>query len=576
MVSVVPRQEGRVDTRGLPEGYDPHNFYEYRYQHAFEKADSVERFLYQFIPLSLVKSLAISLDPTYKFKVSPAPITPQNRTKRRYRQSVLQTRSVYAQRFVDYDLPYVNFGNVGGCYSPFQGYYHSEDPPFHGSWPRQEPLPDTLVDTTSRTRLIGSTQGELSLFKGTLFSGPRQLNTKRTVITHNVPSVPPSPTDACIVAGGTYNYNANFVDRITVHMDGQSALLSPATHSSLITTETDYNLDLSQAHAIDLLKGWSPFTRDYNLFRNIVELRDLPRSILSLRETLGNLRKLYVSLSHSPSIRKIIFDLTKTGKDIPNEYLSYHFGWKQTYQDLRDLLFLPGKLAKKYNFLIRRAGKPTTFRSKRSFVSGESGVSGFDYSTFDLDIFDTSKGDGIFSRKERQSEVRLIVNATFDFPPVETVLFRDQNFFDRIGFEPRPTDLYNLVPWTWLIDWFSGLGSYVELIDNNARDPSLINWGMITCVSTGKLITELQSRTRSSRQLIIDGVTVSDVEYYDVNKHSSIFEYTCETRRDIATFLDVSRTSVPTSLSDYKRSILGALLAQRADFSRKSAFTPRS
>lgn len=575
MVTISNPKASRVDTRGLPEGYDPHKFYEYRYQNAVSKADGLQKFLYKLIPLALVESFAISLDPTYKFKVSPGTITPGNRTKYRYLTSVYQVRSVYAQRFVTNRLPLVNYGNVGGCRSPYLVDVSSSDPPFNGSWPRQPTLANTLVDTTKKTRLMGSSQGELTLFKGELSSGPRQLDTHRYVNTTNVYD-DSGPSDPCIAAGGTYRYTSYFDDHITVQMRGQSATLSVATHSQLKDSEIDYNLNLMQDQAVGMLKGWSPLRRDYTIFRNLVELRDLPRSILSLRETLYDLRHVYQSLSKSPNLRGIVFDLTKTVKDIPSEYLSYHFGWKATYKDLTDLLALPEKLVKRYNFLIRRAGKPTTFRSKRTFVSGESGVSGFDYDIFDLDLIDPSRGEGVFSRKERESEVRLVINATFDFPPVEPVSFRDQRFYDRIGLIPHPVDFYNLIPWTWLVDWFTGFGNYIELIDETNRDPSLINWGMLSCVSKGRLVTELKSRTRSTRETNIDGVSSVTEELFSRNSHTSVFDFTCHTRRDIATFLDVSRTSEPTSLSTYQKSIIGALLAQRIDFSRAAKFVPRT
>lgn len=565
MVAIIPNQKPRVDTRGLPEGYDPHKFYEYRYQHAIEMATDAERFLYQLIPLSLVKSLALALDPTYQFKVSPTPITPENRVRYRAVQSVFQTRYADHTRDVLTVQPLVNYNNVGGCRSPFLVSLPASDPPFHQILGSQSPLPDYCSDTTSRTRLMGSTQGTLSLFKGFVNSPSRKLNVTDTRRVQDIPD-PPPPNDACVLVGGTYN-NKQLIDDVKLcSVSGQSATLSVGTHSNLRTHEIDYNLDLMQAQAVGLLKGWSPFQRDYNLFRNAVELRDLPSSILSLKETVRNFTKLYNSLSHSTDLRHIIFDVKKSAKDIPNEYLSYHFGWKATWKDLQDWLNLPAKLEKKYNFLIRRAGKPTTFRSKRSFVSGESGVSGFDYDQFNLEFQDPNKGDGISSRIERTSEVRLVINATFDFPTVEPVSFRGYNFYDRIGLIPRPTDIYNLVPWTWLVDWFSGLGNYVELIDNTLRDPSLINWGMISCVSTGRLVTEFQSRSQSNHQSYYNGSLVSNNDSVTVNRHTSTYEFTCETRRDLATFLDVSRTSVPTSLSSYQTSILGALLAQRTKF----------
>lgn len=567
MVAIVSNREPRFDTRGLPEGYDPHMFYEYSYQKRVKEATGIEKFLYAYIPFSIIKSFAIAIDPLYAFKVAPHPITPENRTKVRALLSVFQERKVTNSRTYTTIQPLVNYQNVGGCRSPFLVTYVTSDPSYDQFYSRQEPLPDTLVDTTSKTRLIGSKQGTLSLFKGQLFSPGRQLKTTdRRFVTDT--SAPPPPGDACIIAGGTYDNTQRLEDEHKLVLSGPAATLSAYHQSQLRISETAYNVGLCEANVIGLLKGWSPFNRDYTLFRNIVELRDIPGSILSLRDTVRDLRQLYVSLSHSPSLRRIIFDIKAVAKDVPNEYLSYHFGWKQTFNDLRDLLAAPNKITKKINFLIKRNGKPTTFRSKRSFVSGESDVSGFDYDQFGLEFQTSSLGDGIKSRIERESELRLVINAGFDFPPVDAVSFRDRSFYDRIGLYPRPTDIYNLVPWTWLVDWYTGLGNYVELIDNMNRDPSIINWGMLSCISHGKLITEFQSRSRSNSQTYHNGSLVANEDSFQVNKHTSIYEFTCETRRDVATFLSVNRTSEPTSLTGYQSSIIGALLSQRADFSR--------
>jgi hypothetical protein len=266
-------------------------------------------------------------------------------------------------------------------------------------------------------------------------------------------------------------------------------------------------------------------------------------------------------------VRKILFDVRKSAKDIPNEYLSYHFGWKQTWKDINDLLAFPAKLEKKINFLIKRSGQPTTFRTKRQFVSGESGVSGYEYELLRDELF--LSGDGSSSRIERDSELRLVINATFDFPPLMGTRFRNDLWKERIGLVPRPTDIYNLVPWTWLIDYFSGVGNYVEMIDTINHDPGLINWGMLTAVSKGKLTTDYTSHSYRSIRAYQDNVETTNSDIFTVNRHTSVYEFECQTRRDVSQVLDVNATSDVNSLSAYQKSIIGALLAQRTDFTRK-------
>jgi hypothetical protein len=171
---------------------------------------------------------------------------------------------------------------------------------------------------------------------------------------------------------------------------------------------------------------------------------------------------------------------------------------------------------------------------------------------------------------ERNTELRLVINANFDFPPLNIVSFRSGQFLDRAGLVPRPTDIYNLVPWTWLVDWFTGLGSYVELIDNMARDDSLINWGMITGKTTGKLITRRTSKVDNTARTSVNNVNVSTVITTVPYAHESTLNYECQIRKDAAAALSVKTTAGP-NLNVYQQSIIGAILAQR-----KGSFTPRS
>jgi len=285
---------------------------------------------------------------------------------------------------------------------------------------------------------------------------------------------------------------------------------------------------------------------------------------------MSDLRNLYYSFPTNSSLRKKIFDLNAVIKDIPNEYLSFHFGWKQTYKDIVDLLSQPEKLSKKFIFLNKRNGKATTFRVKRNLSSALADVSGF---TYDVSPYEYSAST--VSSLSRESELRLVVNAIYEFPDINTPQFRLSQFRRLTGVEPRFTDVYNLIPWTWLVDWFTGFGNYVELIDQMHHDSSLVNWGLITCKTTGKITTNFKSKSDMASYLYTNPGS-SDNSSVVQNNHTSVFDYVCQTRSDVATILDVNVTSVPNSLSAYQSSILGALLAQSTQDKRSRAFSPRS
>lgn len=553
--------ETRYDTRGLPEGYDPHKLYEYRLDTAIKNSSGLESFVYKIMPLSVIKSLAFAIDPTAPYKVSSSPITPANRTRIRAMASVLQQGTFLRYRTWTSNSQDTNYRGVSFCGSPYVVPLGATElvgsDPFH----IQGTLPDRCKDTTKRTRNFGSDRGTLELFKGYINS-PARVIRRRTdwneIFTSTFTNEP-----SCSLVGGTYPRRRWGTEEFRSEFRPFGATLSLSAFNQLRDGEINFAKALCQKHAVAMLKSVEPMMRDYTLFRNLVELRDVPRSVRQLQQTATDLRKLFLSLSHSPKTRKVVFNLRGLAKDVPNEYLSYHFGWKQLWKDLNDLLELPEKASKKINFLMSRSGKPTTLRAKRVFpsVTG-TGVSGFEYrQTADDYLLETN------SRIERESEVRIAINRTWDFPPINSVEFNKRVYAQRTGIQPRITDVYNLIPWTWLLDWFTGLDNYIDLIETiNAKDSGIVNWGMITCKTTGKLITDFQSQSTSYRTLRIDNGPIQEEQYFSKNRHQSQFVFECQTRSDVATILDVKLTSVPSTLTTYQMSILGALLAQRSKF----------
>lgn len=408
---------------------------------------------------------------------------------------------------------------------------------------------DETYDTTKRTRLFGSRFGEFDLFTGDFLIPARTVHS-RTIQWARYKSNLPPPSYV-------YRYHNSVADDIDEFPNG-SAVLSGSTYPNLRTSEKAYNLALMQENALSMYKGFTPFQRNYTLFRNIVELRDIPRSVVSLRAALSELVRIDKSLKHN-QLREV-FNLGKQTSILSNEWLSYNFGWRQLYSDITSLLSSPEKIAKQINFLLSRSGKNTTYRSKRLFTSRVSNVSGFE-------IYKAGGDAGpntVSTDLERQTELRMVINAIFDFPPVDLPSFKQKLFYNKLGAFVTPTDLYNLVPWTWLIDWFTGFGNYVEIMDTVNRDPTTINYGFLTCSTRGKLITTYNTSERTSYQFP-DG---SQSAYSTLRKYTytPILEYHCENRRDMATLFDVASISTGKGLTSYQQSILGALLRQRTNF----------
>jgi hypothetical protein len=564
-MEIKPDEALRLDTRGLPLGYDPHMFYEYRRETLIKDATGIESFVYKYIPWTISKSFVFAIDPASKFKVASHRITPYNRHRTRAVASVLQLRKMRVQNINYGGRQTPNFGNVAVCWDPRLTETRTVNSDQMLSLQTQQPLIDEFDDTTQRTRLFGSKQGTARFFKSFIKSSSRhgRQSDRINYIYHPAAGIPDA---TCVVRGGAGNTRAYSEDVKQYDVNAPAAFLLPNDLATLRAQEYAYLETLMSKEAVHLFKQWSPQKRSYTLFRNLVEVRDVQRSIVSLQKTLLDFGRLFRDLARQEKLRTLIFDVKANVSNIPSEYLSYHFGWKQLYKDVTELLELPEKLSKKYSFLIKRAGKPTTFRYKKKYLSARTdSLPSFLYDSIPIEY-----GVSSTTRLERVTELRLVVNAVFDFPPVNNVSLRSGSRFDRVGLVPRPTDIYNLIPWTWLVDWFTGLGTYVELIDDMWRDDSLVNWAMVTGHTTGRLITNRVSKVDNRLTTVEDFVGSSTVISTTALAHESVLEYECHIRKDAATVMSVNTISEP-SLSVYQKSILGALLAQR-----KGGFTPRS
>lgn len=555
-MTVEPIQRDLFDSRGIPATLDPHKFYEYRMAINAQSATGLEFLVYKIIPLEVIKSFAIAIDPFSQFKTAVTKIAAPSRTRYRAKASVFGEGSQ-----IRYDLTGKNYGssnevnylNLPGCIGPvFSGapYVYKSG----GLLARQSILTDYSFDSTDRTRPIGSDQGEFEFMNHILYSPPRYMSRDvyiREIYDDPNPYLFPRKNEG------------HELQQIVV---GPSAAVFNEPWDQLKISEKLFASAFMAEKAVSMYKGTNPLFRDTSLFRNIVELRDLPRTVLSLRETLSNLVKLDATFSGSNKMRKLVNNLHTNVADIPKEYLSYHFGWKQMYKDLIDLLTTPDKVTKKINLLIKRNGMATTYRSNRHYVNSEDGVPGWFYESTGWEYDKELK-----TRLERSIDLRMVINTTFNFPTISAPQFNADLYRDKLGLYPRFTDLYNLVPWTWLVDWFTGFGNYLEIIEETSKDQSIINYGFLTYKCAGKVVSEYKSTTdnpQTDKFYTPNGSSSVTVQNRVKINHTSVCSYDFQLRKNLANVMDVKSVADPTSLNEYQRSILLALLADKSDIKR--------
>lgn len=542
-----------VDFRGLPFGMDPDMFYQYAITRAMSDSKGLEWLIYRLMPHSLIKSFAVALDPFSNFRLQAAGlVTPPNRKRIRTTNSVLD-RIYTINRYRAYPKGTIpNWNNIPGQNSPM-----IVDSPvavfdYTGDNGSQPNLPWQSRDTTRRTRPIGSDQGELLMQKPTIISPPRTSRTREyTEARHFFPYGNPQVT--------IVQKNNDF--EVTT-----GAMFMPWDYEYVRATEETVASNAIRDNVLQVFAKASPFRKRYTLFRNLVELRDLPRSIRSLNEFARSLSDLRKSLTDS-SLLRIIEEGGKVVGKIPDEYLSYMFGWRQLYKDTMDLLAAPDRISKDANFVISRSGKETTLRAKQDvLLPAWNDPPSFRYIGLSPD-----RDTRLESILNRECKVSVVLNTGFTFPDLMQPNFNRKFFLQKLGVVPSATDLYNLTPWTWLVDWFTGVGNYLDAIEQISSDRTLINYGTVTCDLVSTLTTTMRYANRSTRLVRFTGTTnYSEDTYEDFSyTHQSQLIVKTKLRRDVLTAMSGLRsTSDSKSLTTYQSSIIGALLAQRSNFRR--------
>jgi hypothetical protein len=205
--------------------------------------------------------------------------------------------------------------------------------------------------------------------------------------------------------------------------------------------------------------------------------------------------------------------------------------------------------------LISRNGKMTTLHYRRSYSESVSSYPSFVYEIYPFDVvLDSASISG-----SHRVELRCAVNSRIDLPHVDIPKLREILFMRLLGGDVRPSDLYNLVPWTWLFDWFTGIGSYISCVETMLNDRSLINYGFVSYVSRGEIKSSLKLKADGSKATAITGnPTVTETIKYRPNRDASFF-WKYHHRRSVSSLDGVRIISDPSSLTGGQKAIVVAL-----------------
>jgi hypothetical protein len=486
----------------------------------------------------VVKSIVFAIDPYHNFIISKHRWSPVNR----YREvdgiepcerSFTLNETSTGHLTVDASFPY---GNSYSSDSSTVIRY------LHYALPAQESIPGHIWDTSYNTRESDQDLGEAEFYFPFLSSKP---------FSYTLPHFP--------------NYNYFYLDPrykstqeggsdVSWSISGQGVRLTKAAHDEWLENYRDYLLGRMSDEGTNLLAKCTPTSRRFNLAYNIAELRDLP---LLLKETVNFYRHLGINFTDPTSLS--------------NAYLAYKFGWESTVKAVLDMMSLPNKVAKQVNYLINRDGKDTTIRARYNLNEPLATLPSFENVQIAPDEYDP-----LYSvTGTHHGYIQMAVNYHLQFPKIDRAQLRANVFARKFGLHPSPSDLYDLIPWSWFVDWFSGLGDYVHALEAINYDTSLVNYGSISAKTKLRIASEATFKTNKSRFVQLfdlpSGVfsTTTDSIKGDVNRSAELFA-DFYIRRRIDSLLDVKLTSTGHGLSPYQLAIVTALTGKYGERTAKN------
>jgi hypothetical protein len=537
MVPFDLHYEGPTDSLGIPVDLDPRKFYELRAAKLETEATGVERLAYQIFGAEWIRSFAFAIDPAIKFKLGPTRVAGVNRI-RNVRAGVQSSRS-YLWKTTNINGTTLPDESTPDLFDRLPIHLTTTNPiNFRIDLNDQTAVTGFLKDTTTKSRPASVNEGECEFFIPQIHSPPRSRYWVNSEI------------DVYALIGGYLNHSRD-VDIYSREGKGPAAYISNVDVQTLVASESSLADAVIHNRALELYNDCSSRRRTYSVSRNIVELRDLPRT---LKEGVGGMISLYDTAYKLAVKRYPKVNLKGFHKRVANHFLAKEFGWDQTISDVLGLLASPARIAKRVNYLMARNGKDTSYRTYRNYVEPIVSPPSFSYNPFpnESTIFSSTSGT-------RTVELRGMVNCNVRLPEIGSWQLKRDLTRRAWGVDPTPADLYNLVPWTWLVDWYTGLGDYVDAFDNINNDQSIINYGFVTYDSRGEVKTDFTGRVTSQHIVLSDGALSYSTSYND-QSHTSVLSYKYKKRVNFADALEHVRPSWdPSRFSGFQAAILGAL-----------------
>lgn len=198
----------------------------------------------------------------------------------------------------------------------------------------------------------------------------------------------------------------------------------------------------------------------------IVELRDLP-AVPFKRALQGGLQ--------FRNIPRLALKELSDFRNLGSEYLNVVFGWKPFVSDLRKMYHLWQTIDGRMAQIVRENGK---YIRRKAKVSEDQSSGPSSSATFSTPYVNVNGGPPNWMTGKTKCthtqtvKTKVWFSGSFRYyiPDVGSSQWDLRARAALFGALPTPELLWNVLPWSWLVDWFSNVGDVVSNASMNAVD----------------------------------------------------------------------------------------------------------
>lgn len=300
-----------------------------------------------------------------------------------------------------------------------------------------------------------------------------------------------------ITHGGTLHYQCRIRGTPTTYVlhgcnlgTEKNRITAPPLEASQWSTETSA---LQGAYASGYAKA-RPGNPVASVGQFLWELRDFPQ--LPFRSLFKGAR-----LTCSPTqLPRLLLHALKNFRALGSEYLNVVFGWKPFIGDLQKMYMLQQTLDKRMNQIIRENGR--NIRRKATVQNDQSMSSGpYDGQTSTIPFYGVNGmppyyWEGrteVIDKTWKSTRVWFSGGFRYWIPNVNSPAWSRKAKMVLFGALPTPEVIWSVIPWSWLIDWFTNFGDVISNLSTNAVDNLVCNYSFIMRHVVTKRVLEIST-----------------------------------------------------------------------------------